>query len=212
MIPPRARPATARSGLLAAALLASAIGAAAGTIRGDVFRDERYRIQITKPPTWHFVPVEEASSRAREALPEELRGGRAGAASLLVAVTEDPPGAPARYPARVTVAVEDLTSGPGVQTLERYAQASLGTLDILAVDFKLEGTAERVKVSGVAGLRVEFSAILTPYEGPVPIRGIALHFLRGKTGYAITAVARAEEFPARRATLQQVLGSLSFLP
>ncbi|MGH7379145.1 MAG: hypothetical protein ACREJ7_02690, partial [Candidatus Methylomirabilales bacterium] len=96
--------------------------------------------------------------------------------------------------------------------LERYAQASLGTLNILAVDFKLEGTAERVKVGGVAGLRVVFSAILTPYEGPVPIRGIALHFLRGKTGYAITAVARAEEFAARRAMLQQVLASLSFFP
>jgi hypothetical protein len=212
VIPPRAWPAMAGRGLLAAVLLGGAIGAAAGTIRGNVFRDDRYRIQITKPPTWHFVPAAQASSRAREALPEELRGGRAGAASLLVAVSEHPPGAPARYPARVTVAVEDLTGRPGVETLELYAQANLRTLGNLLEDFRLEGPSDRVRAGGVSGLRVEYSGVLHRPEGPVPIRGIALHFLRGKTGYAITAVAAAEEFAARRGTLQEILASVSFLP
>ncbi|MEK7853352.1 MAG: hypothetical protein AAB272_00255, partial [candidate division NC10 bacterium] len=85
MTPPRAFPARARRALLAAALLGGAVGAAAGTIRGDLFRDERYRIQVTKPAGWHFVPAEQASSRAREALPEGARSGQT-AATLLVAV------------------------------------------------------------------------------------------------------------------------------
>lgn len=212
MIPPRARHAVARRGLLAAALLGGAVGAAAGTTRGDVFRDERYRIQITKPPAWHFVPAAQASSRAREALPEELRRGRAGAATLLVAMSERPPGAPVRYPGRVTVAVEDLTGRPGVETLELYAQANLRTLGNLLEDFKLEGPSARVRAGGVSGLRVEYSGVLHRPGGPVAIRGIALHFLRGRTGYAITAVAEAEEFAARRGTLQEILASVSFLP
>ncbi len=212
MTRPRQGPARARRALLAAALLGGAVGAAAGTIRGDLFRDERYRIQVTKPAGWHFVSAEQAASRARKALPEELRGGRAGAATLLVAVSESPPGTPARYPGRVTVAVEDLTGRPGVETLELYAQANLRTLANLLQDFRAEGPTERVKAGGVAGLRAEYSGVLHRPEGPVAIRGIALTFLRGRTGYAIAAVAAAEEFAARRGTLQQILASVHFLP
>lgn len=212
MTPPRAFPARARRALLAAALLGGAVGAAAGTIRGDLFQDERYRFQVTKPAGWHFIPAEQASSRAREALPKGLGSGGAGAAALLVAVSESPPGAPARYPGRVTVAVEDLTGRPGVETLELYAQENLRTLANLLQEFRLEGPTERVKAGGVAGLRAEYSGVLSRPEGPVAIRGIALHFLRGRTGYAIAAVAAAEEFAARRGTLQQVLASVRFLP
>ncbi|MCI0371283.1 MAG: hypothetical protein L0214_07855 [candidate division NC10 bacterium] len=210
--PPRAWPARRYRSLLAAALLGVAIGAAAGTIRGDLFRDERYRIQVTKPASWHFVPGEQASSRAREALPEGVRSGQASAATLLVAVSEVPPGTPTRYPGRVTVAVEDLTGRPGVETLELYAQANLRTLGNLLQEFRLEGPSERVRAGGVAGLRVEYSGVVLRPEGPVAIRGVALHFLRGRTGYAIAAVAAAEAFAARRATLQQILASVSFLP
>ena len=212
MTPPRAFPARARRALLAAALLGGAVGAAAGTIRGDLFQDDRYRIQVTKPAGWHFVPAEQAASRAREALPEGLRSGGAATATLLVAVSERPPGAPARYPGRVTVAVEDLTGRPGAETLELYAQANLRTLANLLQEFRLEGPTGRVRAGGVVGLRAEYSGVLARPEGPVPIRGIALHFLRGRTGYAIAAVAAAEEFPARRGTLLQVLASVRFLP
>ena len=145
--PPRAWPARRHRGLLAAALLGVAIGAAAGTIRGDLFRDERYRIQVTKPASWHFVPGEQASSRAREALPEGVRSGQASAATLLVAVSEAPPGTPTRYPGRVTVAVEDLTGRPGVETLELYAQANLRTLGNLLQEFRLEGDRKSTRLN-----------------------------------------------------------------
>ncbi|MBI2081601.1 MAG: hypothetical protein HYT86_07770, partial [candidate division NC10 bacterium] len=182
---PRRHRACPRPVLAAALLAAGAAGAAAGTIRGDVFRDERYRVQLTKPPNWHFVPAEAASSRARQALPEAVRKGRVAGATLLVAVSEVPPVFPARYPARVTVAVEDLTGRSGVETLELYAQGNLRTLANLLEEFQVEGNTERVKVGGVAGLRVEYSGTVRRPEGPVAIRGIALHFLRGRTGYAI---------------------------
>ena len=210
--PPRLRPAGPWHGLLVAALLGVSTIAAAGTIRGDLFRDEEHRIQLKKPAAWHFVPAEQASSRARGALPEGIRGEQAAPATLLVAVSESPPGAQVPYPARVTLAVENLTSRPGVESLEAYAQANLRTLDTLLEDFKLEGRAERVKAGGMPGLRVEYTGRVARPGGSVAIRGIALHFLRGTTGYAIAAVARAEDFAARRATLQQILGSVNFLP
>lgn len=195
---------------LVAALLAA--GAAAETTRGDLFRDERHRIQLTKPPGWHFIPGEAASSRARRALPEAVRKGRIAGATLLVAVSEAPPGAPARYPGRVTVAVEDLTGRAGVETLDLYAQGNLRTLANLLEEFRLEGNTEPVKVGGVAGLRVEYSGTVRRPDGPVAIRGIALHFLRGRTGYAIAAVAAADQFASKRATLEQILASVGFLP
>jgi hypothetical protein len=209
---PRLRPARPWHGLLAAGLLGLSTMAAAGTIRGDIFRDEEHRVQIKKPAAWHFVPAEQASSRARGALPGDVQGERAAPATLLVAVSESPPGAQARYPARVTLAVEDLTARPGVESLEAYAQANLRTLDALLEDFRLERRSERVKAGGMSGLRVEYTGRVARPGGSVAIRGIALHFLRGKTGYAIAAVAGAEEFAARRATLQQILGSVNFLP
>ena len=209
---PRLRPARPWHGVLVAALVGLSTIAGAGTIRGDIFRDEGYRIQIKKPAAWHFVPADQASSRARGALPEDVRGEQAAPATLLVAVSESPPGAQVRYPARVTLAVEDLTSQPGVQSLEAYAQANLRTLDTLLEDFKLEGRSERVRAGGMSGLRVEYTGRVARPGGSVAIRGIALHFLRGQTGYAIAAVTRAEDFAARRATLLQILGSVNFLP
>ena len=189
-----------RRGLvLTALLLAAAPVAAQDKVDGNTYSNTRYGIQVTKPPSWHFLTAAAIVDLAKKS----AGGGRIPGeddpvklAGFAVIVAKEPTLGRVIQP-QVVVLIHELagSSTDLVKTCEglRTGMTEPETLK----------PTRPVSVNGRAAARLEFQGLVDSDM----VRATALCTFKGRQAFVVVGQALASEFDSYVSTFDQILTS-----
>lgn len=168
-------------------------------VQGDVYSNERYGIQIAKPPRWHFITasmIVELAKKSGRAV--RLRGDEdpVKVAGFAVIASKVPTLGPEFTP-QVVVLVHELAKPPEslVKTCEGLRSGMIEPESL--------GPTREVRVGNRPGARLDFQGIVDGAQ----VRATALCALRDRQAFVVVGQALSADFQSELATFETILGS-----
>jgi hypothetical protein len=188
-----------RAALLLTVLLAAAPAVAQERIDGDTYTNAKYGIQVSKPPSWHFLTAAAIVDLAKKT----AGGGRIPGeedpvklAGFAVIVAKEPTLGRVIQP-QVVVLIHDLpgSSADLVKTCEglRTGMTEPETLK----------PTRQADVNGRAVARLDFQGLVDTDM----VRATALCTFKGRQAFVVVGQALASEFDSYVSTFEQILTS-----
>jgi len=208
--PDRARPVgwvrprwTALRGPIAALLLAVGLAAqpalAQDGVRGDVYANDRYGIQITKPSAWYFITAKmivDLAKRAGGGAPIRGEDDPVKLAGFAVIVSKGPTLGTAIEP-QVTLLVHELPAPPA-----DLVAACEGLRTGMSEPETVSPTRP-VTLGGKAAIRLDFRGFI---DGAV-VRATALCTITGRRAFVVVGQALSADFDRETQNFEAILGS-----
>jgi hypothetical protein len=187
-------------GVVAATALAAAPAVAQERIDGNAYSNAKYGIQITKPPSWHFI-----SSGAVVELAKKAGGGAKIAgdddsvklAGFAVIVSKAPELGRSVKP-QVVVLVRELPAPPAdlVQTCESFRSGM--------TEPETVKPTRRLQLGGTRpAARLDFQGLVDSDM----VRATALCTVRDRLAFVVVGQALASEFDTEFSAFESILGS-----
>lgn len=168
-------------------------------VQGDLYANDRYGIQISKPPRWHFITAGAILDLAK-------KSGRAGGlkgdedpvkvAGFAVIVSKAAVLGPEVTP-QVVVLVHEVAKPP-----ESLVKACEGLRSGMTEPEALAPTRE-IRLGGRPGARLDFQGIVSG----AMVRATALCTFRERQAFVVVGQAPSAEFQGEIATFESIIGS-----
>jgi hypothetical protein len=173
--------------------------AAQERVEGNLYANAKYGIQITKPPSWHFITAGTIVDLAKKtAGGTRLRGedDPVKLAGFAVVISKVPQLGRAVAP-QVVLLVHEVPAPPG-----DMVQACEGLRSGMTEPETVKPTRQ-VQVDGQPAARLDFQGLV---DGEM-VRATALCTFRGRQAFVVVGQALASEFDSDFSTFESILAS-----